>query len=607
MEKQILKIEKNSVKLGQNDFYLASGDIHYFRIHPNDWEERILLAKDFGLTAIQTYVPWHLHEKSQGNFDFYGQFGELNLKGFLELVQKHDLKVLLRPAPYICSECDNGGLPAWLMFEKDISVRCCDEDYLAAVSAYYKRICKEFVPYLSTNGGPIIMIAIDNEYGGYGNDKQYLIELRRMLTENGVDVPFYTTDGYSSSMTVNGSLDDCWHGINFRSTPSETEKALDLLKAHRPNFPIFAGEFWCGRGFMWGENNSPRDPAETAAAYKLALEKGAFVNFYMFAGGTNFAFTSGSIHGAPLVRNPDKTYPCFEPYTTSYDVDALIGEDGNPTEKYFLCRDALDKYLGKPKRPHTYNKRPAQSIEIKLEKAAGLFENLNNLSVLNVKSLLPKTMEALNQCFGYVLYSTNIYGKNSWTVLDLKESVSDRATVYVNDIYTGEYTKDGKSDEIKLTVPEEGLNIKLLVENLGRENNSYDLMRHKGMVKPKLTVNTKNSYYWEQWSLPLDNLTKLDYKKLEETEISENMPIFLKGTFNAQADVDTFLLTEGFTHGNVWINGVNIGRYWDIGSQKTLYIPGGLLKPQDNVIEIFDTQYNGKTRQIKCVDKNILH
>jgi beta-galactosidase len=600
-----LEISPSGLRLGGKDFYLASGDLHYFRIHPNDWEKRLQLAKDFGLTAIQTYVPWHLHEAKRGEFDFEGKIGELNLKAFLELVDSMGLKILFRPAPFICSECDMGGLPSWLIAEKDIGLRCCDEDYLAAVKSYYERLVKEFLPYLSTNGGPIIAIALDNEYGGYGNDRRYLEVLREMLEELGVDVPFYTTDGANDAMLINGSLPDCWHGVNFRSTPKGTELALNMLSELKPDFPLFIGEFWCGRSIVWGESYGPRDPKETADAYRVALNRGAYVNFYMFCGGTNFGFTSGALMGDPFVPSPNKKYPKYLPYTTSYDCDALIGEDGNPTEKYYLCRDVLNEYLGKTKDDTRYPALPTQEINIELTEVAELFENVDALTVKDVDSVSPVNMEALGQNFGYILYTTRIKGANSAAWFDLNDSVFDRATLYVDGEYKGMYMRDDKNEKITFTVPPEGVEVQLLIENIARINNTYNLGEHKGMLKPKLSMPTRNSYYWNQKSMPLSDISALKYKDISKLSAA-NMPVFLKGEFSAKAGVDTYILTEGFTHGNIWINGFNIGRHWNIGPQKTLYIPGSLLKDTGNVIEIFDTEYNGTQKVIKCVEKHLL-
>lgn len=597
--KGVLKISRSDLKLFDKDFYLASGDIHYFRVHPNDWAHRLNLAKDFGLTAIQVYVPWNLHEPKEGKFDFYGGIGELNLKGFLEAVKQAGLKMLFRPAPYICSEFDFGGLPSWLLKKRGIGLRCMDENYINAVERYYKRLCREFLPYLSTNGGPIIAVALDNEYGGYGNDKAYLLTLRKILSDNGVDVPFYTTDGANGPMTTNGSLEDCWHGVNFRATPDMTPVALEILRADHPGFPLFVGEFWAGQSVVWGEKFVPRSAKEVADAYKIALNRGAYVNFYMFAGGTNFGFTAGSRFGSPFLPSDDKIYPKFMPYATSYDVDALVGENGNPTEKYYLCRDVLDEFLGRPKRPHDIPQRATQKIRIELTEAAEFFDNIDVLSERAKKSVLPMTMEDFDQSFGYILYTTWLRGNGSRMILDLDKSVRDRATVYVDGKYKGTYDRAAENESIEFVVPKEGVEVKFLIENMGRSCITGGEDVYKGIITPHITRDCCNSFNWVQESIPLKNISKLKYKPISFLENCTNMPVFIKGTFKAKINVDTYVALKGLTHGCVWINGFNIGRYCNNGPQRKLYVPGALLK-EENVIEIFDTEYTGEVSSVNC-------
>ncbi|MBQ3058346.1 MAG: beta-galactosidase [Clostridia bacterium] len=597
MQKQLLTYDKEKFYLNSEEFYLAVGDIHYFRIHPSDWEHRLNLAKDFGLTAIQVYAPWHQHEKEKGVFDFSGI---LDLAAFLETAQRVDLKVMLRPGPYICSELDLGGMPAWLLRDKDMKFRCSHPAFLAAVSEYFKVLCKVFVPYLSTNGGPIIAVCIENEYGTYGNDKVYLKELRQMLENGGVDVPFYTTDGAVRAMIYNGTTDDSFVGLNFRARVEDCSHPLNAYADLLPNLPKFAGELWSGRSQQWTKEFSYRNPKEVADTYKLLLENGVQVSFYMFSGGTNFGFTSGAIYGhsyADDYKLPSR----FLPYATSYDCDSLISEDGNLTEKYFLCRDILDEYLGKAKRPHTYNKKPTQAFEVKLCESADLFENLENLAVCEKETLEPLTMEELNQNFGYVLYNVKVAPGKYTGPLNLSY-VNDKANVFVNGEYKGGYLRDGENTPIILTNDENGMDVNILVENLGRYSNHKTYTEKKGIVG-NVSIYS-NWFNWKQWSLPLDDISALQYSLFSGKKA--NMPTFLRGKFDAKAGVDTFLLTDGFSHGNVWINGFNIGRYWDKGPQRTLYVPGGLLKEKDNVIEIFDVKYDGKKQIVSFIDHSIL-
>ena len=597
MQKQILTYDNQKFYLNGEEFYLAVGDIHYFRIHPSDWEHRLNLAKDFGLTAIQVYVPWHQHEREKGIFDFSGI---LDLAAFLETAQKVGLKVMLRPGPYICSELDLGGMPAWLLRDKEMKLRCSYPAFLSAVNDYFKVLCKVFVPYLSTNGGPIIAVCIENEYGTYGNDKVYLKSLRKMFEDNGVDAPFYTTDGAVRAMIYNGTTDDAFVGLNFRARMEECKNPLNAFDNLLSEYPKFVGEFWSGRSQHWTKEFSYRNPKETADAYKLMLQNGAYVSFYMFSGGTNFGFTSGAVFGHSY--NDDYSLPSkYLPFATSYDCDALVSEDGNPTEKYFLCRDILDEHFGREKRPHTYDKKPTQAFEVALTESADLFENLDNLAVLEKESLEPLTMEELNQNFGYVLYNTKVLAGNYQGPLNLSY-VNDKANVFVNGEYKGEYLRGGDNKTIMLTNDEKGMDVNILVENLGRYSNHKTYTEKKGIVGNVSLYS--NWFNWKQWSLPMDNISKLEYKHIGNEK--ENMPMFLKGKFDAKAGVDTFLLTDGFSHGNVWINGFNIGRYWDKGPSRTLYVPGGLLKETDNVIEIFDVKYDGKKQTVSFVDYSIL-
>lgn len=597
MPKQILTYDNEKFYLNDEEFYLAVGDIHYFRIHPSDWEHRLNLAKDFGLTAIQVYVPWHQHEREKGVFDFSGL---LDLAAFLELAQKVGLKVMLRPGPYICSELDLGGMPAWLLRNKNLKFRCSEPNFLKHVADYFKVLCKVFVPYLSTNGGPIIAVCIENEYGTYGNDKIYLKELRKMLENGGVNVPFYTTDGAVRAMIYSGSTDDAFAGLNFRAKVEECKNPLNAFDDLLPECPKFVGEFWSGRSQHWTKEFSYRNPSETAEAYELLLENDVFVSFYMFSGGTNFGFTSGSIFGRSYADNPQNSAK-YIPFATSYDCDSLISEDGNPTEKYFLCRDILDEYLGKEKRPHTYNKKPTQAFDVNLSESADLFENIKNLAVCEKESLEPLTMEEMNQNFGYALYNVKVAPGRYTASMNLSY-VNDKANVFINGEYSGEYLRGGDNAPINFTNTDDGMDVNILVENLGRYSNHKTYTENKGIVGN--ISGYANWFNWKQWSLPMDDISKLEYKPIVNEK--PNMPTFLRGKFDAKAGIDTFLLTDGFSHGNVWINGFNIGRYWDKGPQRTLYVPGGLLKENDNVIEIFDVKYDGKKQTVSFIDYSIL-
>ncbi len=596
MQKQILEITKDGLKLGGSDFYLASGDFHYFRTLPGGWARRLELMRDFGLTAVQVYVPWNLHEKNEGEFDFSGI---LDLAAFLREADKAGLKVLLRPSPYICSECDSGGLPWWLLKNKNMSLRCNDSAYIAAIARYYNRLCPEFLPYLSTNGGPIIAVAIENEYGSRGNDKEYLKTLLDLLTENGVDVPFYTTDGPTPTMLKCGTLPGVWAGVNYRV---ESDYCIKVLREYQPDKPPFVGEMWSGRSMHWDEHYEKREVAPVAAAYKRALELGAYVNFYMFAGGTNFGFFSGANYGHSYApREGAKSR--YIPLLTSYDCDALIGEDGNVTEKYYACRAMLDEYLGKEVRTYKVSPmpEPQEILDIKLDQHFDLLENIEKLCTSVQEFPSPPDFEDVELGYGYMLYSTYLYGPSAGNktleFLDLR----DRATVYLDGKYIGTAMRNRDLPKIEFEIPDCGARLDILVENMARVtiSTAYQSDR-KGLGPVRYDCLLHN---WTVYPLPMEKIPDL-YKESSETVCQR--PSFYRGTFTAKAGVDTFLRTDGWERGFAMVNGFNLGRYWCVGPQETLYVPGELLKDGENTIELFEIHSSNETRTVSCVRKHVL-
>ena len=270
-----LTFDKNSFYLDGKPFRIIAGDIHYFRIHQNDWAKRLDLAVDFGLNTIQTYVPWNAHEPKKGVFNFEGM---LDIGAYLKLCQEKGLKVLLRPSPYICSEWELGGLPSRLLKDREMAIRSSDPKYLKEVKEYYDRLIPEFLPYLATNGGPIIAVAIENEYGSYGNDHEYMNALADMLRDGGVDVPFYTTDGDRNYMLTFGRQSKTdFFGVNYRAAVGTSEHAAKCARENGDDMPFFVGEFWAGRSMHWGEPFYHRPPSQTSKGFKEALDRKSVV------------------------------------------------------------------------------------------------------------------------------------------------------------------------------------------------------------------------------------------------------------------------------------------------------------------------------------------
>ncbi len=587
-----LEITGRGLFLDGAPFSLASGSFHYFRAHPSAWRHRLALMRAFGLTAVQTYAPWNLHEPRRGEFAFDGV---LDLTAFLRAADAEGLKVLLRPSPYINSECDFGGLPWWLLQKPRAGLRCREPVFLDRVARYYGRLCREFTPMLSTRGGPIIAVAVENEYGSYGNDTGYLAFLRDCLAENGVDVPFYTTE-CARQHFVTGTLPGVWGAVNYRI---ESVDAIGDLLRFQPDLPPFVGEYWSGRAGYWGTPFHPRDPSQVAKAYRDALDLGAHVNFYMFCGGTNFGFFSG----AKVVRPFDEPPGAPERYyanLTSYDVDALVGEDGRPTEKYHACRRELAAHRGETPPPMPEEPAPPQAIgPVRLTEAAALFDQLPALS-RPVEHASPLCMEALDQGYGYILYTSRVRGERAEHAPLLLDGLGDRATVFVDGRFAGVYMRGEDSPPIHLSVPREGFTLSILVENCGRLSTGQGIEReNKGIAGARL--GGMRLFGWAMHPLPMDDLSALRFA--ENASIPDNAPAFYRGFFDAEPGRDTFLRTDGWEKGVAWINGFPLGRYWRVGPQETLYVPGGLLNAKRNELILFENHRPDARREALFVDK----
>ncbi len=614
MARQGLKILDNGFTLDGKPFYLASGEMHYFRNFKDSWGRRLDLMKDFGLNTVQIYVPWNAHEPQKGTFDFTGN---LDLSAFLQECQDRGLYVILRPSPYICAEWEFGGLPYWLKKDRSIVVRTSDPKYLAHVKDYYKRLYKEFVKHLYSNGGPIIAIAIENEYGSFSDDNDYLIALADILTECGADVPYFGCGGWEKFKMVENSPKGCWTTLDLHGL---TDMAVKNLKDYQPNKPIFISEFWAGESMKWGVEHDVRPDDLVVDLYKEALQKGAYVNFYMFCGGTNFGFTNGANELRQSTSFDDETV-IYAPFVTSYDTSAPVNEYGCPTTKYFKLKKALKDYLDSKGIPFTgtndftyKDEKNLQIIDtIKFDTCADLLSNVDNLTVKTSKSGKPAFMEDLGQATGFIMYSSFIkYVDDQPRMLKIK-GVRDRATVYIDGQYKGVFERDKASKPMIFTVGKDGAKLDILVENLGTVNYGVtmldDLKGIDGYVRVEI-VEPDNTLYpwnytmktgWVNKSLPLTDISKVDYSY----KAKPNCPAFYKANFKAQKGIDALIDTKGWCKGHIYINGFNIGRYWSIGPQRTLYVPGELLK-DDNEIVVFEIHNSNETLTMSFSDKEYL-
>ena len=582
-----IEIRPDGLYLSGERTLLVSGDFHYFRTLPGGWARRLALMKDFGLTAVTTYVAWNLHEPQPGTFCFDGI---ADLPRFLAEAQRAGLYVILRCSPYMCAEWEMGGLPWWLL-NTDAAVRTSDPTYMAAVRAYNRVLCEKVRPYLYTNGGPVILVGLENEYGSFGNDLDYLRALADDYRKNGIDVPFVSANGADPFKYYNGSLPENWNGVDANAGPGGLHD-LEVLRTFQPDKPLMAGEAWVGWIQFCEKEFSLNGNIEPAAEYfRAALKMGAAVNFYMFCGGTNFGFTSGSLD-APDADGKFR----FSPLVTSYDYDAPVSEEGTPREKYFALRDVLDEFLGKPARPHTAPPHPVQTIDaIALPECAPLLPNLDCLTDRTVQSAVPRTMEHWGQGTGMICYTTRLAVADPRRYHLHLEGLADRATVYLNGAYLGTVMRDRPEPDIVFSVPEGGAELTILVENLGRIDYGYHIYDRKGLTGVRFDIQRDDGTYI--WNLAACTGFTIRTMPLPGTAVAAlpyggespapGCPAVYRGTFAAQPGVDTFLDLSGWTKGIVWVNGFNLGRYWTSSPQRTLYVPGELLR-ETNTIEVLE-------------------
>lgn len=548
-------------------FQIISGEIHPARVPREYWQHRIRMAKAMGCNTIAAYIFWNYHEAEPGVFDF--QTDNRDLREFFRLIQEEGMWALLRPGPYVCAEWEFGGIPPYLLREPDIKVRCMDPRYMAAAKRYLKRLAAEIRPMLCTQGGPILMVQIENEYGSYGNDKNYLEALRKIWLDNKIDVPFFTGDGATPFMLDAGSIEGAAIGLD----PGSGEGAFAQATLKNPKVPSFSSETYPGWLTHWGEPWARPGTEGLLKEVRYLLENRKSFNFYVIHGGTNFGFTAGANSGGKG----------YEPDLTSYDYDAPINEQGRPTEKYFALRELLARHVGQL--PDVPEPIPATEVpDVAMTAFASVWGNLPK----PVFSVQPKPFEAYEQDYGFILYKTKLIGHKSGklTITDLH----DYATVFLNGSYVG--SVDRREGQTGIDLPKSDVKdpvLEILVEGMGRINFAQHLIDRKG-ITDRVTLNGMTLMNWDVYNLPFDEkyVRKLKASPVDETRRG----VFFRGVFTLDAAADTFVDMSNYRKGIVWVNGHNLGRYWEIGPQKRLYCPAPWLKKGENTIVVFDLLRN---------------
>ena len=547
-------------------FQIISGEMHPARIPAEYWRHRIQMAKAMGCNTIAAYIFWNYHESEEGVYDF--TTGNHNLKEFFKIVQEEGMWLIVRPGPYVCAEWEFGGIPPYLLRIPDIKVRCMDPRYMAAAERYISKLAEEIKPFMITKGGPIVMMQIENEYGSFGNDRNYLFRLKEVWKQAGVDIATFTGDGATEYMLEAGSLPGSAVGLDPGSNQADFDRAAKM----NPGVPVFSSETYPGWLTHWGEEWIRPDTAQLLKDVKFLMDNKKSFNLYVIHGGTNFGFTAGANSGGKG----------YEPDVTSYDYDAPINEQGQATPKFMALRKLIGSYLPKGKKlPVIPAPIPAMEIlPIALQPFVSVWDKLPQ----PVLSVQPKPMEAFGQDYGFILYSTELVGHKSGNLV--VTDLHDYATVFLNGIYIGKLDRREGINSINLPASSvKNPVLEILVEGMGRINFSEYMIDRKG-ITDRVTLNGMTLMNWKVYNLPMD---KKFIFELRSSGATQKKPgIFFRGTFFISKSGDTFFDLTNYTKGILWINGHNLGRYWNIGPQSRLYCPESWLYEGANEILIFD-------------------
>lgn len=570
--------------LDEKPFQIIAGEMHYPRIPREAWRDRMRKAKAMGLNTIGTYVFWNVHEPQQGHYDFSGNN---DIAAFVKTAQEEGLGVILRPSPYVCAEWEFGGYPYWLQNIKGLEVRSKEPQYLQAYKNYIMQVGKQLAPLQINHGGNVLMVQIENEYGAYGSDKEYLDINRRLFIEAGFDGLLYTCD--PEPFLAKGNLPGLLPAINGIDKPSRIKPLIKAINNGKG--PFFVAE-WYPAWFDWWGTQHHTVPAEKyTPGLDSVLSAGMSINMYMFHGGTTRGFMNGANFND---KNP------YEPQISSYDYDAPLDEAGNITGKFMKFREVIEKKLPAGQHlPEIPQVKPSITTSpIVFTEQTDVF----NLLPAPVSNSVPLTFEDLKQAYGYVLYRATV-NNGSKQLLKIKD-LRDYGIVFINGKRVGVLDRRLYQDSLLIDIPKGKVRLDILVENLGRINYGPYLLKNKKGITEKVLLDGKEIKGWQMFKLPFDNVNVVKPKATAKPQA--NVPVLKKGYFTIDKPADTYLDFSNWGKGVVWVNGHNLGRYWEIGPQQTVYVPVEWLKTGRNEIVVFEL-IKPEQNQLQGIEKPILN
>ncbi len=547
-------------------YQIISGEMHPARIPAEYWRHRIQMAKAMGCNTITVSIFWNYHETEEGVFDFYG--GNRYLAGFFEMVKEENMWLIVKPGPYVSDDWESGGIPAWLQRKNDIRFRSTDPQFMTAAERYMEKLAVVLAPFMITNGGPLILLQIENEYGSFGSDRKYLEQLKDIWVKNGINIPFFTSDIPSAERLKAGTLPGCAVGLVSGTTSGHFETAAGI----NPGVPVFSSEIYTGRPTNWGGKLTGSDTTEFYNEIKFLMDNRKSFNLCMIHGGTNFGFTAGASSGGEG----------YEPVLTSYDYDAPVDEQGNATPKYYALRRIINSYMPKVKK-EILPPEPLPAMEtssIALNIFTSIWDNLPAPKV----SVVPESFEAVNQDDGFVLYTTELTGDKQGELS--VNGLHDYATVFLDGRYVGNLDRTRGRYTIDLpAIKGEKAILEIFTEAMGRLSFSPDMVDRKG-ITGSVTLDGKELLNWNIYSYPMSSKFMYDMRSSNRHPGKEG--IFFRGNFFITTKGDIFLDMSNFKKGIIWVNGHNLGRYWEIGPQKRILCPATFLRDGSNEIMLFD-------------------